>query len=197
MWAAGRLEFPRTLRVGDTITRTSTIADVSMKEGRSGKLVFVRVTHEFDGPTSVAVREEQDIVYRGAPQPGEVPPAPRPAPAEAPWQRDIVPDPVLLFRYSALTFNAHRIHYDRTYATGAESYPGLVVHGPLMATLLVDLVRRNSVRRITGFQFRALAPVFDTAAFAACGRAEGDEAALWVRRDDGALAMEATATLED
>ena len=191
MWAGGRLTFPGSLRVGDAVTRSSTVADVSMKQGRSGPLVFVLVRHEVAGPGGVAVTEEHDIVYRGAPGPGETPPAQRPAPEGAGWRRDIVADDVLLFRYSALTFNSHRIHYDRRYATEQEGYPGLVVHGPLLA----DLVRRNTARRLAAFRFRALSPVFDTARFAVCGRAEGDGTALWVRRADGALAMEAEATL--
>jgi 3-methylfumaryl-CoA hydratase len=195
MWAGGRLSFPGRLRVGDPVRRTSTVADVSLKEGRAGPLVFVLVRHEIAGPEGVAITEEHDIVYRGAPAPGEPPPAPRPAPAGETWRRDIVPDAVLLFRYSALTFNGHRIHYDRRYVTGEEGYPGLVVHGPLLATLLADLARRNTTRPLASFRFRAVSPVFDTAPFAVCGRAEGDHAALWVRRADGSLAMEAEAIL--
>ena len=195
MWAGGRLTFPGILRVGNPVRRISTVADVSMKEGRSGPLVFVLVRHEIAGPEGVAITEEHDIVYRGPAAPGEAPPAPRPAPAEAAWHRDITPDPVLLFRYSALTFNGHRIHYDWRYVTGEEGYPGLIVHGPLLATLLADLARRNSERRLASFRFRALSPVFDTAGFAVCGRAEAGQAALWVRQADGSLAMEAQATL--
>ena len=195
MWAGGRLRFPGTLRVGDAVTRTSTVAEVSMKQGRAGPLVFVLVRHEIAGPEGVAVTEEHDIVYRGPPGPGEAPPAPRPAPAGETWRRDIVPDPVLLFRYSALTFNGHRIHYDRRYVTEEEFYPGLIVHGPLLATLLADLARRNTARKLDAFRFRAVSPVFDTAPFAVCGHAEGDQATLWVRRADGSLAMEAEAML--
>ena len=197
MWAGSRLSFPGTLRLGEAVTRISTVADLSVKEGRNGPLVFVLVRHEIAGPAGVAVTEEHDIVYRGAPAPGEAPAAPRPAPADAPWQRTIVPDDVLLFRYSALTFNGHRIHYDRRYATGVEGYPGLIVHGPLLATLLADLVRRNDRRTLSGFRFRALGPVFDAAPFAVCGRPEGNRAVLWVGGDDGRLAMEAEAVFRD
>ncbi len=104
-----------------------------------------------------------------------------------------MPDDVLLFRYSALTFNGHRIHYDRRYVTTEEGYPGLIVHGPLLATLLLDLFRRNDARTVKSFQFRALSPVFDTTNFTVHGTPDGDGAALWVRREDGALCMDATA----
>ena len=133
-----------------------------------------------------------------AARPGEAPSAPKAAPAGAAWRRDVVPDDVLLFRYSALTFNGHRIHYDRRYVTTAEGYPGLVVHGPLLATLLVDLGRdRQSGRAIAAFSFRAVHPVFDVAPFALCGRpdADGNALHLWVRGPAGELAMDATATL--
>jgi len=194
MWAGGRLTFHQPLHLGEAVARTSTIADVSMKSGRSGNLVFVLVRHAISGPAGLAITEEHDIVYRDAPAPGEAPPAPRPAPAEAAWQRDIVPDDVLLFRYSALTFNGHRIHYDRRYVTTEEGYPGLIVHGPLLATLLLDLFRRNSAQPVKSFSFRAMAPVFDTTPFSVCGTPSGDGAKLWVRHADGSLAMEATAT---
>ena len=183
MWAGGRFTFRRPLRVGEAIRRTSTIAEVTHKAGRSGDLVFVLVRHEIGGEDGLALVEEHDIVYRGAPAPGELPPALRPAPAGAAWRRGIVPDDVLLFRYSALTFNGHRIHYDRRYVTEVEGYPGLIVHGPLIATLLVDLLRRNVEAPLTRFAFRAVRPLFDTAPFAVCG-APGAE---------GFLAMQAEA----
>jgi 3-methylfumaryl-CoA hydratase len=194
MWAGGRIEFHRPLRVGETIKRTSQIAEVKFKEGRSGALVFVLVRHEIGN----ALTEEHDIVYRGHPRSGEASPSPQPAPADAEWERVVRPDDVLLFRYSALTFNGHRIHYDRRYATEVEGYPGLVVHGPLIATLLMDLVRRNlPAEVVTRFEFRAVSPIFDTAAFSVCGRPEdgGRTIRLWAKDHAGALAMTATASV--
>ncbi|MCL4798978.1 MAG: MaoC family dehydratase N-terminal domain-containing protein [Burkholderiales bacterium] len=198
MWAGSRVTFARALRVGERVHRVSTVADVKHKTGRSGELVFVVVRHELGGDAGHALTEEHDIVYREAPRPDEPPAAPQAAPDEAAWTREITPDPLLLFRYSALTFNGHRIHYDRRYCTEVEGYPGLVVHGPLLATLLLDLLRRERPESTaTSFRFRALSPVFDTAPFAVCGQPLGDgrEARLWVRRRDGALAMDASATL--
>ncbi len=194
MWAGGRLTFAKPLRVGEAIRRTSTIADVSHKGGRSGDLVFVRVRHEVTGPDGLALTEEHDIVYRDAPRPGSPATAPKPAPTDVAWRRDIVPDPVLLFRYSALTFNGHRIHYDRSYVTEVEDYPGLIVHGPLIATLLADLARRNVPAPMTAFRFRAVQPVFDIAPFALRGAPDRDGASLWAQNGEGALAMEASAT---
>jgi 3-methylfumaryl-CoA hydratase len=141
MWAGGRLHWQSPLRVGDAVTRESTIASVTHKSGRTGDLLFVLVKHEVHNAQGLCLTEEHDIVYRPAAQPGDPVPSPTAAPAKATWQRDIAPDDVLLFRYSALTFNGHRIHYDRKYVTEVEGYPGLIVHGPLIATLLVDLVR--------------------------------------------------------
>jgi 3-methylfumaryl-CoA hydratase len=194
MWAGDRIEFYRPLRVGETVTRTSRILDVKQKEGRTGPLVFVVVRHEIGD----ALAEEHDIVYREAPKPGEVAPTPPAAPAGSHWERIIEPDDVLLFRYSALTFNGHRIHYDRRYATELEGYPGLIVHGPLIATLLVDLLRWYVPdARISKFTFRAVSPLFDTAAFTVCGRPEDNEKTvrLWARNAGGGLAMDATASL--
>lgn len=198
MWAGSRIEFHRPLRVGETMTRTSRILDVRYKEGRSGSLVFVLVRHEVDGPEGNALSEEHDIVYRDRPRAGEAPPAPPAAPANAAWERPIRPDDVLLFRYSALTFNGHRIHYDRRYATAEEGYPGLVVHGPLIATLLMDLLRRSLPQaHVAAFSFRAISALFDVAPFAVCGlpQESGKTVRLWARNAEGGLAVEATATL--
>ena len=193
MWAGGRFQFGQPLRVGEQVCRTSTIADVSVKEGRSGTLVFVLVRHEIVGSFGGALTEEHDIVYRDLPRAGDPSPPPRRAPADAVWRREITPDEVLLFRYSALTLNGHRIHYDRRYVTEVEGYPGLVVHGPLIATLLADLARRNDARPPTGFNFRASRPLFDTARFAVRGSPAPDSASakLWAQDESGALAMEA------
>ena len=182
--------------MGDEITRTSRILDVSGKEGRSGALVFVTVRHEFVNARGVALTEEHDIVYRANPRSDAPMPKPQPAPAGEAFSREIVPDPVLLFRYSALTFNGHRIHYDRPYVTGVEGYPGLIVHGPLIATLLVDLLRRNLPQaRVRRFSFRAMRPLFDIHRFTVCGRRDGNRIALWARDHEGWLAMEASADL--
>jgi 3-methylfumaryl-CoA hydratase len=138
--------------------------------------------------------DEHDIVYRGE---GGGTPVPVPAPTGEAWRRDIHPDPLLLFRYSAVTFNGHRIHYDLPYATKVEGYPGLVVHGPLVATLLVDLLRRHEpAANLEAYTFRALRPLFDTAGFTTCGLPDssGRSARLWTRDADGAVTMEATAS---
>jgi 3-methylfumaryl-CoA hydratase len=198
MWAASRLQFHRPLQVGETIARSSEITDVQAKDGKSGPLVFVKLRHELASGGLPAITEEQEIVYREPPRADAVAPVPKPAPAQAAWQREVRPDPVLLFRYSALTFNSHRIHYDRPYATGVEGYPALVVHGPLLATLLADLVRRHRPdARLLGFAFRALRPVFDHAPLHLCGAPapDGRHVHLWVRDADGALCMEADAEL--
>jgi 3-methylfumaryl-CoA hydratase len=198
MWAGSWLEFLRPLAVGSAITRHSRITDVSSKEGRSGPLVFVRVRHEIADAGGVCVVDEHDIVYRDNPNPDDPVLPAQSAPADHEWARTIRPDDVLLFRYSALTFNGHRIHYDRRYVTEVEGYPGLVVHGPLLATLLVDLLRRNMPdATVTRFAFRALKPTFDITPFQVCGRREGDGKTihLWARHEDGALAMDATATV--
>ena len=177
-------------------TRTSRILDVREKEGRSGPLIFVIVRHEIGDAEGIALREEQDIVYRDHTGSIEGKSSVPLAPVGEAWERVIQPNDVLLFRYSALTFNAHRIHYDRRYATEVGGYPGLVVHGPLIATLLLDLVRRNLPDAKVGrFAFRAVSPLFDTAPFAVCGKLESDgkTISLWAKDAGGHLATTATA----
>jgi len=197
MFAGGRFAFNHALRVGDEIERLSTVKNVTAKQGRSGQMVFVTVQHDISDTRGLAIREEHDIVYRENPQPDAPQPKPKPAPGDEAFSREINPDPVLLFRYSALTFNGHRIHYDRSYVTGVEGYPGLIVHGPLIATLLVDLLRRNLPdAAVRGFSFRAIRPLFDIHRFTVCGRTDNEnKVALWARDHEGWLTMEADAEL--
>jgi 3-methylfumaryl-CoA hydratase len=197
MWAGGRLEFLEPLRVGEAITRVSRVVDVKVTQGRTGPLVFVLVRHEISNASGLAVTEEHDIVYREQPQSGDPAPTPAAAPLDRGWERVIHPDDVLLFRYSALTFNGHRVHYDRRYATGTEGYPGLVVHGPLVATLLLDLLRRSLPEaRVARFEFRSVSPLFDTPAFSVCGKAtSGRNIHMWAQNSAGDLAMDAQVPL--
>ncbi|MFQ5786324.1 MAG: MaoC family dehydratase N-terminal domain-containing protein [Alphaproteobacteria bacterium] len=192
MWAGGRIRFPAPLRIGETARRESEIVSITPKQGRRGRLVFVTVRHRVSGERGLAIEEEHDIVYREAPTPGEPAPSPEPPPVEAQWRRRVTPDPVFLFRYSALTFNGHRIHYDRDYVTRVEGYPGLVVHGPLLATLLLDLLRRERPGdTVARFDYRALAPLFDSAPFEVAGApaTDGGSATLWAERPEGGMAM--------
>ena len=192
MWAGSRLDFHRPLPLGAEARCRSSIADITFKQGRSGQLAFVTVRHEVSAGGTLCLSDEHDIVYREEPDPKAAPRPAAPAPAQAAWRREVRPDPVLLFRYSALTFNGHRIHYDRPYATGVEGYPGLVVHGPLLATLMLELARaRRPEARIARFAFRALSPVFDGAPFRVAGdpAADGSGADLWVASPQGELAM--------
>lgn len=198
MWAGSRLQFHHPLRVDEPVSRLSTILDVTTKDGRSGPLVFVVVRHEIRNAQGLAITEEHDIVYRGDPCPNEPTPKPKAAPQQYHWLNEIRPDPVLLFRYSALTFNGHRIHYDRSYVTEVEGYPGLVVHGPLIATLLLEsLATAQPDAIVKEFRFRALSPVFDTQAFSVGGQVEPDAKTvrLWAQHETGGMAMDATAIL--
>ena len=198
MWAGGRFEFRAPVRVGDAVQRTSTIEDVRARQGRSGSLVFVTVRHELrcNDDAAPALVEWHDIVYREARRAAGPKPAPQRVDETADWSRTIVPDAVLLFRYSALTFNGHRIHYDRRHATEVEGYPGLVVHGPLIATLLVDLLRcHRPAAELARFAFKAVQPAFDGRALTLCGRAQQTGVQLWAHDGEGALVMDATATL--
>jgi 3-methylfumaryl-CoA hydratase len=196
MFAGARMRVNRALRVGVPALREATIRDVAVKSGKSGSLAFVTVALRFLQDGQLCVEEEQDIVYR---EPGPPLPAPQPAalpalPAGA-WSRTVQPDTRLLFRFSALTFNAHRIHYDRPYATAVEGYPGLVVHGPLTATLLLQLVRQSSARPIVAFDFRGQAPLFDGSPVRLAALPDGDRVTLEARGPNGAVALVASATL--
>ena len=191
MWAGSRLTWLRPIRIGLELTKQSEVVAIEQKEGRSGRLAFVTLRHIVSDPAGPLLEEEHDIVYREAAAAGEGWRPGAPSEQEAVWSREIQPDPLLLFRYSALTFNGHRIHYDRPYATDVEGYPGLIVHGPLLATCMVDLARREAPdRRIAAFRFRALAPVFDTAPFVVCGAPDETGAELWVEGPDRRLCMQ-------
>jgi 3-methylfumaryl-CoA hydratase len=201
MWAASQFEFRAPLRIGDALTRVSTIEDVTEKSGRTGPLVFVKVRHEIrrGNEPDAAITEFHDIVFREAPKPGDVAPPAKAAPKGARWEQKWVPDDVLLFRYSALTFNNHRIHYDRRYVTEVEGYPGLVVHGPLIATLLLDLLRhRMPDAELSRYEFRAVRPIFDINPFFVCGepQSDGRTVRLWTRDHEGFLTMDAIAVLK-
>lgn len=196
MWAGGRLRFHRPLRVGQAIERRSTIRDITVKEGRSGKLVFVLVHHGITGPDGLAVEEEHDIVYREAARADEAPRPPRMAPDNAMWARTVEPEATLMFRFSALTFNASRIHYDYRYVTEVEGYPGIVVSARLVAIMLMQMCQaENADLALRAFDFRFVRPMFDTAAFTLAGRMEDDAAtaSLWAANDEGHLSMTAEA----
>ncbi|WP_158816690.1 acyl-CoA dehydrogenase [Methylocapsa sp. S129] len=197
MWAGGRLACAGSLIVGAEAVRKSTISRVETKSGRAGQLVFVTVTHHFFCDGKECVTEEQDIVYRGSAAPGGLPPTPTHAPDGAQWTERVEPDTTLLFRYSALTFNGHRIHYDQHYAQREEHYPDLVVHGPLTATLLLNFATRlRRKARLEQFEFRGVSPLFVSSAFTLEAKiSENDLEALdlWARGPSGELAMRASA----
>ncbi|WP_353475263.1 MaoC family dehydratase N-terminal domain-containing protein [Salipiger sp. H15] len=191
MWAGGSFTFHAAPRIGEVITRRSVIEEVAEKEGRSGTLCFVTVTHHIYGEDGPCVTERQDIVYRAKDaRAATTPPLPAPR-GEA--RRDLAPDPVLLFRYSALTFNGHRIHYDAPYVTGTEGYPGLIVHGPLQATLLAQMAADLRGAAPARFEFRSLSPIFDTLGFSLNARDEGEVLHLWTAAEGGPVAMQAEA----
>ena len=196
MWAGGRLQWHQPMRLGDPIQRTSRIDQVQHKTGRSGELLFVQVQHSYRGPQGLCLEETHDIVYKPLAL-GHEPMGAGISPSlTAEWQRELVPDDVLLFRYSALTFNSHRIHYDRRYAMHTEGYPGLVVHGPLMASLLIDLLRRHSDRMLSTFAFKALKPVFECAdqrSLRLCAATPAEEVHAWVQDHEGHVCMQAVA----
>jgi len=202
MWASSAMEFFTPIAVGRVVKRTSHVLDVTEKSGGSGKLLFVNVQHDVEADGTLALREKQTIVYREAVAVSQPVPEPAPAPEPSPnrgdgwdWQRPIAPSAPLLFRYSALTFNSHRIHYDLPYARNEEGYPGLVVHGPLMATLLLDLCDRElGSNRLSTFAFRGKAPAFVDEPLLLCGRPEGQDIALAILGADGRTVMEASAS---
>ena len=194
MWAGGRLAFHQPLHFGEQVTKQSTIKAVTAKSGKSGDLVFVTVEHALSGESGLAVTEEQDLVYRGAAAPGSITPPEGAGPEPVcDWHRIIQPDEVLLFRYSALTMNGHRIHYDLPYAQGEEAYPALVVHGPLMATCLAAMAQRELGGTLKTFTFRGQSPAFAGQALHVCGNRTDDGAEVWTEQG-GAKCMVASAT---
>jgi len=193
MWAGCQLKFSAPLRVGETARRESTVRGVKLKQGRSGILCFVDVEHAILVGDELKLTEIHNIVYRDTKQPGDNKGRPPEAPGEAQWTREVKPDSTLLFRYSALTFNGHRIHYDLDFCRHQEGYPGLVFHGPLTATLLIEMLRQqNPGRSLESCDYRAYSPLFDDASFTLNGKMDGTDAILWAANPQGRLAMEAT-----
>ncbi|MBB5406394.1 3-methylfumaryl-CoA hydratase [Paraburkholderia sp. HC6.4b] len=198
MAAGGRLFFHDPLRIGDAAARTSRVLSIENKAGRSGRLAFVTIEHVIEVSGQAVIREEQDIVYREPAEAGAPLPRPQPAPTNAHWQREILPSEPMLFRYSALTFNGHRIHYDKIYARDAEGYPDLVVHGPLIATLLLDLLSRSLPDAVVReYAFKAVRPTFLGHSLSVCGQLspDGKSVELWAKDHEGWLTMSARATL--
>lgn len=204
MWAGGEVEIHGPLRVGDSVTRRSTIEDVRLKEGRSGALCFVAVRHEYLTARGLAVSERHDIVYReaetsapaapvGKTPAKPAPPKPEPRHADLTWS--VEASPVLLFRYSALTFNGHRIHYDLPYVTGEEGYAGLVVHGPIQATLLLNAAAALGGRPPRRFRYRGLSPLIAGGSFTvSAARGADGGITCWTQSADGRTCMEAEAS---
>ncbi len=214
MWAGSALEFHSPIRPGQALARTSTIESVTEKAGRSGPLCFVVVRHDISADGTLATVDRHTIVYREATEPragtpdgghrgaGSAAAAPRsdtPAPEGWDWVRTVRPDEVMLFRYSALTFNSHRIHYDHPYVTEVEGYPGLIVHGPLTATFLLDaFLRIHPNTEVTGYAFTAKAPVFVNEQIHLVGRkAEEGRYELEAVGPCGVTVMTAGATTEE
>lgn len=200
MWGGSRLRLYRPLRIGAFATRNSRISNVVEKQGRSGELVIVTIEHSFEDVDGVAITEEQDVAYRGDARSdggngrGQTPEAPEPQ-----WSRSLVPDPVLLFRYSALTFNSHRIHYDQPYTTQEEGYPGLIVHGPLVATLLVEeLLARHPQREIAALTIRAMRPLYQGTRVRLEGGLSGERhgAGMWAIDENGVMTLRISAEFD-
>ena len=196
MWAGGELEFFDALRVGDEVTRTSRISDVTMKTGSTGTLCFVSVDHLLTTPRGMAIRERHDIVYRDIPTaPAAAPAKPAPAPPVAKHRESHMADPVLLFRYSALTFNGHRIHYDRDYVTKVEGYPGLIFHGPMQAAFIVELAAKlHGGMAPKKLDYRGLQPLFEGSEFSVNANDTPAGMELWIANSAGQPTMKGTAT---
>jgi 3-methylfumaryl-CoA hydratase len=194
MFAGQTFRFHRPLRIGQSLRQETELTDISAKTGGTGTLVFATVVNRLIGPDGLAVEDERRTVYREEVKAGERNQAPRrePAPTDVPWRRAVTADPILLFRFSALTFNSHRIHYDRQWAMEVEGYPALVVHGPLTAALLLDFARdENPARTIASYTTQARAPLFEGAAFELRGRPSGSGCDVWAVTPEGTVAMSA------
>lgn len=198
MFAGQTFRFHRPLRIGDCVRQETELTDISAKTGGTGTLVFATVVNRISGPDGLAVEDERRTVFREEVKAGERNQAPRrdPAPADVPWCRTITPDPVLLFRFSALTFNSHRIHYDRRWAMEVEGYPALVVHGPLTSSLLIDFARDNNRgRTMKSYTTQARAPLFEGTPFELRGRPSAAGCDVWAVTPEGTVAMSAQAEL--
>lgn len=195
MFAGKRTAFHESLRVGDEVRRNSVIKDVTLKQGRTGQMVFVTVKTDITGPRGLAITEEHDYVYREAAPGGTPPQPPQPAPGKAVWSRVVTPDPVMLFRYSALTFNGHRIHYDLPYVTKVEGYPGLVMNGGLTTLLVFELARTHASTPVRYISSRNVRALFVNQPITIAGEPSTDNrtAKLWAQNADGALALTAEA----
>lgn len=197
MFAGSNLSFHRPIHLGQKIRRETELTDLSLRTGASGSLIFATTTQRIYGPDGLAMVDERHGVFREEVPAGAktVPPKREAPPPDLPWKREVSVDVVTLFRYSAVTFNPHRIHYDRPYAEGVEGYPGLIVHGPFTQQCLLDFARdHNPGRALVSFNMRARAPLFDTAPFTLAGRPSGaGECELWAVTPEGTIAMSATA----
>jgi 3-methylfumaryl-CoA hydratase len=198
MFAGKRNTFHAPLEIGDEVKRVSVIQSVTPKVGRTGQMVFVTVKTEIHSPRGLAITEEQDIVYREEPDPNAPPPPPQKAPGEAVWVNRVTPDPVMLFRYSALTYNGHRIHYDHPYVTQVEKYPDLVMNGGLTTLLAFELARAHAKSPVKTIASRNVRPMFVNREITICGEPSGDgkSAKLWTQDNTGALSLSAEATFE-
>ena len=199
MWAGGRFSFLEPIKIGEILKKLSTVKDIKIKHGKNGPLCFITVLHELiDRNGQLRLSEEHDIVYREKPVGLRQISKPLIFPEEAEWTKIITPTPVMLFRYSALTFNSHRIHYDRKYCQEVEGYENLIFHGPLTATLLVSLaVKKRPNRALSNFNFRSTAPLFDNSPFKIHGKqnaTDENKITLWAEGPSKGLAMEASAT---
>ena len=197
MWAAGSLAITQPLRLGEPAQKSSAIRSIEHKNGKSGELVFIRIEHQLRQCDVLCISEEQTLVYRAMPATPEPLPAGERATIAADWSRELHPDPVLLFRFSALTYNSHRIHYDRDYATHKEFYPGLVMHAPLLATLLLDLAIQKGLARFKSIEFRAVRPTFDRGIVHLRGKRTNRQVSLWSEDHENYIGMKVTGTLDD